>query len=85
MHNMTSLDIMRKYGITENMREKMGCFLECYIDVVDESPFSDSVVIRQGFKELINNGIFTEKQMQKEILRESCVFLPLDFIRACAR
>lgn len=84
MHNMTSIEIMSYFGITKHMCDNIGHFLQQYIVVADDSPFSDVVVIRQAISELINNGVFTIQELQREILRESSVFLPIDFIKDCA-
>lgn len=66
-------------------RKRIGKFLEYYMDIVDPSAnYSDEDFIEQSFEQLINEGLFTTKELQKELLSTANVLVPIDFLEYCA-
>ena len=53
-------------------------FLRKYVDPVAGERYTDEEFIRQGIGELICQGIFSAKEMQKEILRECSIIISAD-------
>lgn len=70
--------------MTEFCRIAIGDYLKNYIDVKPGYSYSEETVIRCGITELINHGIFTPEELQKDILRKCSVLLPLDDIKRWA-
>lgn len=70
--------------MTEICRMRIGDWLKDYVDVKPGYSYSDEVVIRSGIAELINHDVFNSEELQKDILKECSVLLPLDYIKACA-
>ena len=66
-------------------RERLGEFFSKYLDIKAGHEFTEDSVIYCGIRELIVNRIFTEKELQREILKRCDVLLPLETIRKCAQ
>ena len=66
-------------------RKLIGDYLKEFIDIKPGYLYSDEVVIKQGIGILINNGIFTPKELKKDIARKCAVIIPLDDIKKWAK
>lgn len=70
----------------EDYKESVADFLSKYVDITDQKySYKDEKIIKQALNVLVNEGIFTAEELQKEALRVSGVFIPLDFINMCAK
>ena len=65
-------------------RTLLGEYLEDYIDINPKYCYSDLEIIKRGVAELINQGIFEARELQKDILRKKSVFLPLSEMKRWA-
>lgn len=65
-------------------RNLLGEYLEDYIDINPKYCYSDPEIIKRGVAELINQGIFEARELQKDILRKKSVFLPLSEMKRWA-
>lgn len=73
-------------NIEDDYKKRIGKFLESRIDILDNRySYESDKVIRQGIRELITNGVYTIKQLQRYALSEELVFIPEKFIEQCAR
>lgn len=67
-------------------RKRVAKFLSKYIDILDcKVGYGDDKVIEQGIKALIENEIFSVRELQKQAVKEANVLIPADFIKMCAR
>lgn len=70
----------------EEYRKRIAKFLSKYIDILDcKVGYGDDEVIKQGIKALIENDIFSVRELQKQAVKEANVLIPTDFIIMCAR
>ena len=71
----------------KNVRERIGEYLKYYIDLTPGNgySYSDEDVIQESISELIMHGIFTPEELQKDILKECSVLIPLSDIRKWAK
>ena len=53
-------------------------FLREYVDPVPGALYTDEAFIHQGIGELICQGIFSAKELQKEILKECSIIISTD-------
>ena len=67
--------------LSEYCREKIGGFLEDYIEINQPGyTYSDEKLIQAAIKCLVDDEIFTMEELQKEILRKASVLLPMKYI-----
>ena len=67
--------------LSEYCREKIGGFLEDYIEINRPGyAYSNEKVIQAAIKRLVDDEIFTMEELQKEILRKASVVLPMKYI-----
>ena len=71
--------------MTEYSKKRIGQFLEKHVDISPGHSYTEECVIRQGINELTSNCVYTPKGLQRQILREQSVLLPLSNIENCAR
>lgn len=71
--------------MTELCRTQIGEYLQAYIDVAPGHAYTEEAVIREGISQLIIHGIFTPKELSKDILKKCCVLLPIEEIEAWAK
>lgn len=72
--------------MSEEYRKRIAKFLSKYIDIQDcRIGYGDDRVIRQGLKALIENNIFSVRELQKQAVKEANVLIPADFIIMRAR
>lgn len=70
--------------MSDEYRERIAEFLSQYIDVLDcRLGYGDERVIRQGIKLLIEQNIFSKKQIKKELMRQQGIVLTDGFIEKC--
>lgn len=71
---------------TEDYKKRIGKFMSKRIDILDNRyGYESDLVIMQGIRELITNGIYTIKELQRYALSEELVFIPYKFIEQCVR
>lgn len=64
--------------MTRYCRKRLGSFIENYFDLKDKRySFIDEIVIKECVADLIRCEIFTPSELQKEILRDCSVLLPM--------
>lgn len=72
--------------MTYEFCKRVGTFLVDYIDIKDPSmTYGDRKVIESGIYHLIREGVYTAKQLQKQMLREQSVLMPLYMIEDITR
>lgn len=72
--------------MSEEYRKRIAKFLSKYIDIQDcKIGYGDDRVIRQGIKALIENDIFSVRELQKRAVKEADVLISANFIVMCAR
>ena len=70
--------------MTEEFRKRIAKFLSKYIDILDcKRGYGDDLVIKQGVKALIENDIFSARELQIQAGKEADVFIPAEFINMC--
>lgn len=66
--------------------KRVGMFLIDYIDIKDPSmTYGDRKVIESGIYHLIRYGLYNARELQKAMLREQSVLMPLYMIEDIAR
>ena len=70
--------------MTEEFRKRISKFLSKYIDIIDcKRGYGDDLVIKQGIRALIENNIFSVRELQIQAGKEADVFIPAGFIKMC--
>lgn len=71
--------------MTKFCRQRLGKYMENYVDAAPGYSYSDEEVIRDGVSELIQAKLFTPEGLQRDILKNCSVLLPLSAIVAWSR
>lgn len=70
--------------MTEEFRKRISKFLSKYIEILDcKRGYGDDLVIKQGIKALIENNIFSVRELQIQACKEASILIPADFIKMC--
>lgn len=70
--------------MTEEFRKRISKFLSKYIDILDcKRGYGDDLVIKQGIEVLIENNIFSVRELQIQAGKEAGVLIPTEFIKMC--
>lgn len=67
--------------MTDDVRTRLGDYLSKHIDVPPGHSVYEERIIQLGIGALIKQGVFTEKGLQKNILRECSVLIPVDWMK----
>ena len=67
--------------MTDDVRTRLGNYLSKYIEVAPGHTVYEAQIICDGIGALIRQGVFTEKELQKDILRECSVLIPIDWMK----
>lgn len=61
--------------MTADVRERLGKFIENYVDIQPGRLFTEEIIIRQALAQLVIHGVFTEYYLSRKILKDCGILI----------
>lgn len=61
--------------MTEYARERLGKFIENYVDIQPGRLFTEQIIIRQALAQLVIHGVFSENDLTRKILKDCGILI----------